>query len=927
MAARIASNFLWNFSVGSHDIKFMSTHGDASGAETCPKESRGEDIVVEDNMENPSSYDDGVVGAIVPDGVLYRADSRGKQIIWKKKLSSPIVQIWEYRDKRIGKINIFEGSVLDDSDNREPHAQPAFYLGSHKGDMYLQRNWLTPFSFPTPTVGAASGPSIATGTIAVGAPSSPKVNWKPYLITAGSRTPVIQQSIERDVLPSLIDDEDSLLDHLRKTRDRGPGDDPSTALTLHYEDYPFDHGYLLYPDKGLIDPGLVIPVENLTEEVSSGNRDVENTEAPNSNDGDGAEFDEHSAWEPQIIIMGLGYWWKEVLLISVSFGILLNMAVVHPFLDRLYRYARGAGFRDGVRWSREQNDRWPAPHSSTALVPYRGPPSAVAVSSPASPLLAAPLAQFPPETPPSPWNRLQNPLHSASAPININRQSSDSTSAESDTFMSRFLTDFTPLEVLGWGGFGVVFKVQNSLDDQYYAVKRICLPNRVDAREKVMREVRVLAKLDHKHIIRFYQAWLETPPVGWQEEMDVFWKQGDFSETHFPGHSSLNVASRKRKKRRSGWRKTVSSEKGSSADDESSSRIDMRHLASGQDLDEDESSGGISFRASYSEEGSGDLELQRTEPSIDIIFEEEDGDEKDRKPVEEESGVALECSRRRLQSEGSTNPGSPQSRRRLTSDSSLLLRDDDDSTKPRPPIQKPLKVYLYIQMQLCRRETLQDWLSEHTSPEDRGVEKVQKIFKPIVSAVEYIHSQNLIHRDLKPSNIFFDLNDCVKVGDFGLVTPLKDSSASPDEIKDPSSNTASLYTDNVGTPSYMSPEQLNGSPYDESVDVYSLGLILFELLVPFKTEMERRQTLRAVRELNFPQSVEQMPETPILRRMLSRSPSERPSAKKIQAWLNDSIQQKQAYVLAYVPIGSDLGLRNHSRALVLSKKPVVPDID
>lgn len=59
-------------------------------------------------------------------------------------------------------------------------------------------------------------------------------------------------------------------------------------------------------------------------------------------------------------------------------------------------------------------------------------------------------------------------------------------------YISRYLTDFEPIRCLGRGGFGLVFEVRNRLDDCHYAVKRIQLPNSEEAREKVMREVKVL---------------------------------------------------------------------------------------------------------------------------------------------------------------------------------------------------------------------------------------------------------------------------------------------------------------------------------------------------------------------------------------------------------------------------------------------------
>jgi translation initiation factor 2-alpha kinase 3 len=79
----------------------------------------------------------------------------------------------------------------------------------------------------------------------------------------------------------------------------------------------------------------------------------------------------------------------------------------------------------------------------------------------------------------------------------------------------------------------------------------------------------------------------------------------------------------------------------------------------------------------------------------------------------------------------------------------------------------------------------------------------------------------------------------------------------------------------------MSPEQLVRKSYDHKVDIYSLGLILFELLVPFSTQMERVQTLSALRKLKFPSHFIRSREYELVLKMLSHNPNQRPETTEM----------------------------------------------
>lgn len=129
---------------------------------------------------------------------------------------------------------------------------------------------------------------------------------------------------------------------------------------------------------------------------------------------------------------------------------------------------------------------------------------------------------------------------------------------------------------------------------------------------------------------------------------------------------------------------------------------------------------------------------------------------------------------------------------------------------------------LFIAMQLLEGESLAQRL-EHGPLS--CVEAVA-VSLDVLGALEALHSQGLVHRDLKPSNLFLTPHG-VRILDFGLARPL--AACAPDEHAE----TLSRLTQSgivVGTPRYMSPEQLQGQTVDARSDLFSLAAILFEML-------------------------------------------------------------------------------------------------
>ncbi len=130
------------------------------------------------------------------------------------------------------------------------------------------------------------------------------------------------------------------------------------------------------------------------------------------------------------------------------------------------------------------------------------------------------------------------------------------------------------------------------------------------------------------------------------------------------------------------------------------------------------------------------------------------------------------------------------------------------------------------------------------------VAKVLSIIARVAEALAYAHKQNVVHRDIKPANIMYDSDsDSVKVTDFGIA-----------RITDSSKTKTGLV---LGTPSFMSPEQIAGKRVDGRSDLYSLGVMLFQMLagvLPFRGE--------SMAELMFKIANEPAPDILIIRKEL-----------------------------------------------------------
>jgi len=192
---------------------------------------------------------------------------------------------------------------------------------------------------------------------------------------------------------------------------------------------------------------------------------------------------------------------------------------------------------------------------------------------------------------------------------------------------------------------------------------------------------------------------------------------------------------------------------------------------------------------------------------------------------------------------------------------------------------------VYLVMEIVDGQSVRD-LIHHDGAIDYF--RTINIVRQVCSAVEAAHRSGVIHRDLKPDNILIEKvtnYERVKVGDFGIA---KLKEANPDAL-------LTLAGTLIGTPQYMSPEQCQGKPLDPSSDIYSIGIILYEMLtgiVPFDGDSALQVVVKQLHD--SPQPIRELsPNVPatlaqIVMRALEKEPRNRQTSA---AELNDELKK------------------------------------
>eukprot|EP01127_Copromyxa_protea_P006669 TRINITY_DN16670_c0_g1_i1.p1 TRINITY_DN16670_c0_g1~~TRINITY_DN16670_c0_g1_i1.p1 ORF type:complete len:610 (-),score=88.89 TRINITY_DN16670_c0_g1_i1:41-1870(-) len=415
-----------------------------------------------------------------------------------------------------------------------------------------------------------------------------------------------------------------------------------------------------------------------------------------------------------------------------------------------------------------------------------------------------------------------------------------------------FAANFTELEVLAKGGFGVVSKALDKLEGRLYAIKRVNFPSKCSVEEvdKILREVRWLARLDHPHVIRYFNAWIEISNPEQKQQASL----GDVSSPSDTEETISTVEQSRTEERRPGGLSFSDVMFSYSDEDESSNSETSGSEDFWDDIQSSESLNPLRLPP---------LQMSVSQNIPEIRYSSDD----DLSPrVQSLSLSASTSDSRSLR--GSLDLDFLR-KSRCPEEQVLNCEPDDAFSSNLSPSKMQLIVYppprrtknaackkrrkeakgfsLYIKTQLYSEHTLADWLNQRQSV---SVEQNIAMFSQLCLGLQYIHSQGCVHRDIKPANIFLSDDGTLKIGDFGLARDVHsvDPSSIAKYVSSESLSDSSQHTSGLGTSTYAAPEQIRGQDYGQKVDIYSLGIVCFEMHWIFYSKHQRAKLVMDLKE-------------------------------------------------------------------------------
>ena len=221
---------------------------------------------------------------------------------------------------------------------------------------------------------------------------------------------------------------------------------------------------------------------------------------------------------------------------------------------------------------------------------------------------------------------------------------------------------------------------------------------------------------------------------------------------------------------------------------------------------------------------------------------------------------------------------------------------------------------LYLAMEFLEGRSLQDIVEEEGV---LPVERIIPVYEQVCGALDLAHSHKIIHRDVKPANIMILNSGIVKMTDFGIAKMLATGMTQAGQI--------------LGTPNYMSPEQVRGRQIDGRSDIFSLGVILYELVTgekPFGGQNITTVIYRIINENPIPPRELDSTIHPglsyVIQKALAKSPEERYQTchefaddLKNYRKLGEAVAPSETVVVRVPPVGATLGVTRPTPAVKL----------